>query len=57
MAKRDKKRRPKKKGPAPRRAETAKKKLTKQQIIGITIGVLVIVSMAAGLLISALSSF
>lgn len=56
MAKRDKKRRPKK-GPAPRQPAQQQKKLTKQQIIGITIGVLVIISMAAGLLVSAISSF
>jgi len=54
MAKRVKKR-PKKKGPAPRRPQAQpKKKLTKQQLFLYIVGALVILSMSTGLIISAL---
>ena len=55
MAKRVKKR-PKKKGPAPRRpqAQPKKKKLTKQQWFLYIVGALVILSMSTSLIIVAL---
>ncbi len=56
MAKRAPKKRPKKKGPAPRRkdVEAPKKKWNGQQIGIAIIGVLVILSMSIGYLLAAL---
>ena len=56
MSKRAPKKRPKKKGPAPRRKEVAqtKKKWSGQQIGVAIIGVLVILSMSIGYLLAAL---
>lgn len=51
MSKQAHNKRPKKKGPAPRQVvETTKKSLSKQEIILYTIGILVIASMAFGIL-------
>jgi cell division protein FtsL len=52
MSKQASNKRPKKKGPAPRQAEQPKKSLSKQQIVLYTIGILVIASMAFGILAS-----
>lgn len=50
MSKQTSNKRPKKKGPAPRQVEQPKKSLSRQQIFLYTIGVLVIASMAFGIL-------
>ncbi len=54
MAKRTPKKRPKKKGPAPRKQVVTKKKWNKQQIGVAIIGILVVLSMSIGYLLSAL---
>jgi len=54
MAKRPPKKRRKKKGPAPRKQTVAKSKWTKQQIGVAIIGILVVLSMSVGYLLSAL---
>ncbi len=54
MSKRAPKKRPKKKGPAPRRQTQAKHGLSRQEIIVAAIGILVVLSMSVGYLFSAL---
>ncbi len=54
MAKRPPKKRPKKKGPAPRKHVETTKKWNKQQIGVAIIGILVVLSMSIGYLLSAL---
>ncbi len=55
MAKRTPKKRPKKKGPAPRKHVETKKKWNKQQIGVAIIGTLVVLSMSISILIRALT--
>jgi len=55
MAKKTNKKRPKKKGPAPRQEVQHKPKLSVSQIAMIVVGILVILSMTVGLLFSAFS--